>query len=185
MVEVEHYHTYEVGPFAITFVPSVHSKLVLGMKHPVRPRHHLRASRWAGRVGVRLRPGLRHPHRGGRHVSFYHQGSADLIDDAIRHKGVDFFLAGIAGRGFTARYAERILGALEPRVVVPHHYDDFFRPDRRADEVLVQRQLHRLSRTRSPLYPETSIFARLEVLQTVSWRPHALTPRVSVVTNQG
>jgi hypothetical protein len=33
-------------------------------------------------------------------VSFYHQGSANLIDDAIRHRGVDYFLAGVAGREF-------------------------------------------------------------------------------------
>jgi len=61
-------------------------------------------------------------------VSFYHQGSADLIDDAIRHKGVDVFLAGIAGRSVTPRYWERILPRLDPKVVVPTHYDDFFEP---------------------------------------------------------
>jgi L-ascorbate metabolism protein UlaG (beta-lactamase superfamily) len=61
-------------------------------------------------------------------ATFYHQGSADLIDDAIRHKGVDYFLCGIAGRRFTRNYCARILGKLEPRVVIPTHYDDFFRP---------------------------------------------------------
>ena len=61
-------------------------------------------------------------------VSFYHQGSANLIDDAVRDRGVDYFLAGVAGRGFTRDYWERILRRLEPRVVVPTHYDDFFRP---------------------------------------------------------
>ena len=35
---------------------------------------------------------------------------------------------GIAGRRYTPRYWERLLGRLEPRVVVPHHFDDFFRP---------------------------------------------------------
>jgi L-ascorbate metabolism protein UlaG (beta-lactamase superfamily) len=42
--------------------------------------------------------------------------------------GVDFFLAGVSGRGFTRDYWERILVALAPRTVVPTHYDDFFRP---------------------------------------------------------
>ena len=42
-------------------------------------------------------------------VSFYHQGSANLIDDAIRHRDVDYFLAGITGRGFTPHYTARIL----------------------------------------------------------------------------
>jgi L-ascorbate metabolism protein UlaG (beta-lactamase superfamily) len=59
--------------------------------------------------------------------SFYHQGSANLIDEEIRHTRVDAFLAGIAGRRFTDDYWPRILGALQPRVVVASHFDDFFR----------------------------------------------------------
>lgn len=35
---------------------------------------------------------------------------------------------GIAGRGFTPNYTARILRRLSPRVIVPHHYDDFFAP---------------------------------------------------------
>jgi L-ascorbate metabolism protein UlaG (beta-lactamase superfamily) len=57
-----------------------------------------------------------------------HQGSANLIDEAIHHRDVDYFLAGISGRGFTPHYTARILRLLSPRVVVPHHHDDFFRP---------------------------------------------------------
>ena len=34
----------------------------------------------------------------------------------------------MAGRSFTERYWARILPKLDPRVVVPTHYDDFFRP---------------------------------------------------------
>jgi hypothetical protein len=41
---------------------------------------------------------------------------------------VDVFLAGVAGRGVTPRYWERVLPKLDPRVVVPTHYDNFFRP---------------------------------------------------------
>lgn len=37
-------------------------------------------------------------------------------------------LAGIAGRGFTRDYWPRMLGLLEPRVLVASHFDDFFRP---------------------------------------------------------
>jgi L-ascorbate metabolism protein UlaG (beta-lactamase superfamily) len=67
-------------------------------------------------------------HVRGPGATFYHQGSADLVDDAIRHRGVDAFLCGIAGRRFTPRYLARILGRLEPRMIVASHYDDFFRP---------------------------------------------------------
>jgi hypothetical protein len=38
------------------------------------------------------------------------------------------FLAGVAGRSYTPHYWRRILPSLDPRVVVPSHYDDFFRP---------------------------------------------------------
>ena len=61
-------------------------------------------------------------------TTLYHQGSANLLDDQIRHRGVDLFLAGIAGRRFTERYWQRMLGALQPRVVVASHFDDFFVP---------------------------------------------------------
>ena len=38
------------------------------------------------------------------------------------------FLCGIAGRRYTADYLPRILGRLSPRIVVPGHHDNFFRP---------------------------------------------------------
>jgi L-ascorbate metabolism protein UlaG (beta-lactamase superfamily) len=38
------------------------------------------------------------------------------------------FLCGIAGRAFARGYLQRILTRLEPKVVVPHHWDDFLAP---------------------------------------------------------
>jgi len=61
-------------------------------------------------------------------TSFYHQGSANLVDEALRAEPVDVFLAGVAGRAVTPRYWERVLPRLDPGVVVPTHYDDFFKP---------------------------------------------------------
>jgi L-ascorbate metabolism protein UlaG (beta-lactamase superfamily) len=61
-------------------------------------------------------------------VRIYHQGSADLIEDEIRDRGVDLLLCGISGRRFTPRYVERVVRALGPACIVPAHYDDFFRP---------------------------------------------------------
>jgi L-ascorbate metabolism protein UlaG (beta-lactamase superfamily) len=126
-VVVEPHRSYELGPFTFSFTPSLHSKLVLGLSVPFDGEltcDHLDAlSPGAYRCGQVW--GI-HIEVAG--VSFYHQGSANLIDDAIRHRGPDFFLAGVAGRGFTRDYWQRILSRLEPRVVVPTHYDDFFRP---------------------------------------------------------
>lgn len=126
-VEVEPKRAYELGPFTVTFFPSVHSKLILGLAVPMDGEltcEHLDAlnpgAYRCGRVyGIRIEVAG---------MSFYHQGSANLLDDEVPSGGVDVFLAGVAGRGFTDRYWERILPRLEPRVVVPTHYDDFFRP---------------------------------------------------------
>jgi len=123
---VEFHKVYPIGPFEVTFVPSLHSKLVLGLKVP-----------YDGELGCyRLEDLNAAAYRCGQvygihiavaGVSFYHQGSANLIEDALRHRHVDYFLAGISGRGFTRNYTSRILRLLSPRVVVPHHHDDFFR----------------------------------------------------------
>jgi L-ascorbate metabolism protein UlaG (beta-lactamase superfamily) len=126
-VAVEPYRTYELGPFEVSFTPSVHSKLLLGLAVPYDGDltcEHLDA----------LTPGA---YRCGQvwgisikvaGISFYHQGSANLIDEAVRERGVDVFLAGIAGRSFTDDYWKRIIPRLDPKVVVPTHYDNFFRP---------------------------------------------------------
>jgi L-ascorbate metabolism protein UlaG (beta-lactamase superfamily) len=141
-VEVEPYRTYELGPFEVSFTPSVHSKLLLGLAVPYDGAltcEHLDA----------LSPGA---YRCGRvwgisiavaGTRLYHQGSANLIDDAIRAP-VDVFLAGVAGRNFTKAYWKRILPRLEPRVVVPTHYDNFFRPLGREMEFVTGAKLSEL-----------------------------------------
>jgi L-ascorbate metabolism protein UlaG (beta-lactamase superfamily) len=126
-VEVEPYRTYELGPFEVSFTPSVHSKLLLGLAVPydgelscehldgLCPGAYRCGQVWGITIAV-------------AGVRFYHQGSANLIDDAVRERDVDFFLAGVAGRSFTDDYWRRILTRLQPRAVIPTHYDNFFRP---------------------------------------------------------
>jgi L-ascorbate metabolism protein UlaG (beta-lactamase superfamily) len=142
-VEVEPYRTYELGPFEVSFTPSVHSRLLLGLAVPydgdltcehldaLTPGAYRCGQVWGISIEV---AGLR----------FYHQGSANLIDEAIRERGVDVFLAGVAGRGFTEDYWQRILPRLDPRVVVPTHYDNFFRPLGRQMEFVSNVQLSAL-----------------------------------------
>jgi len=126
-VAVTPHEPLELGPFTVTFVPSVHSKLLLGYAVPADGEltcEHLEAlSPGAYRCGQVW--GIRIAVAG---TTFYHQGSANLLDAEIRTPGVDVFLAGIAGRRFTERYWQRVLGALQPRVVLASHFDDFFRP---------------------------------------------------------
>ena len=125
--DVRPHRAYELGPFTVTFVPSRHSKLVLGVAVPYAGEltcEHLDAlsppAYRCGQVwGIRIEVGG---------ATIYHQGSADLIDDEVPGGGVDVFLAGLAGRGFTRDYWKRILTRLHPNVVVASHHDDFFRP---------------------------------------------------------
>ncbi len=126
-VVVEPYATYELGPFEVAFTPSRHSKLLLGMAVPYDGTlscEHLDAlcpsAYRCGQVwGIEIRVAG---------ITIYHQGSAELEDEALRARNVDVFLAGIAGRNFTDRYWERILPRLDPALIVPTHYDDFFVP---------------------------------------------------------
>jgi len=126
-VEVEPHRLYELGPFSVTFVPSRHSKLLLGRKVPMDGP--LTCEHLDGLVPTAYRCG---PVYGIRievaGTSLYHQGSADLDDAELHHDPVDVFLAGVAGREVTPRYWQRVLPRLDPRVVVPTHYDDFFEP---------------------------------------------------------
>jgi L-ascorbate metabolism protein UlaG (beta-lactamase superfamily) len=126
-VEVQPRRAYELGPFVVRFVPSRHSKLILGRRVPFDGEFtcdHLDGL-WPGAYRCGQVWGIRIEVAG---ASLYHQGSADLDDDALGVQPVDVFLAGVAGRGVTPRYWERVLPRLDPRVVVPTHYDNFFRP---------------------------------------------------------
>ncbi len=126
-VEVEPHRRYELGPFVVSFTPSAHSKLILGRRvpfdgelscdhlHGLTPGAYRCGQVWGIRIEV-------------AGTSFYHQGSANLVDEALRAEPVDVFLAGVAGRAVTPRYWARVLPRLDPRIVVPTHYDDFFKP---------------------------------------------------------
>lgn len=125
-LEVQARTAYELGPFTVRFFPSLHSKLVLGLAVPfdgeltcdhldgLSPAAYRCGQVWGILVEV-------------AGASFYHQGSANLLDDELPDQAIDFFLAGVAGRGFTRNYWRRILPRLEPHTIIPTHYDDFFR----------------------------------------------------------
>jgi L-ascorbate metabolism protein UlaG (beta-lactamase superfamily) len=126
-VQVTPHERLELGPFTVRFVPSRHSKLILGRKVPMAgeltcdhlhglvPTAYKCGDVWGIRIDV-------------AGIGLYHQGSADLDDSELGDERVDVFLAGVAGRSVTPRYWERILPRLDPEVVVPTHFDNFFSP---------------------------------------------------------
>lgn len=117
---------YEVGPFRIRFVPSVHSKLLLGLSIPQGGEltcdsceHMTHKDFHCGQVwGIHIEVAG---------TSLYHMGSCDLQDDE-EVPPTEWFLAGIAGRGSTPRFWERVLRQVQPSALVPHHHDNFFLP---------------------------------------------------------
>jgi L-ascorbate metabolism protein UlaG (beta-lactamase superfamily) len=126
-VEVVPHRAYELGPFVVRFVPSRHSKLLFGRKVPMDGE--LTCEHLGGLVPTAYRCGavwgIGIEVAG---VRLYHQGSADLDDEQLGGEPVDVFLAGVAGRSVTPRYWERILPRLDPSIIVPTHYDNFFAP---------------------------------------------------------
>jgi L-ascorbate metabolism protein UlaG (beta-lactamase superfamily) len=126
-IVVEPYARHEVGPFRFHFVPSVHSKLWLGVTQNyageltcdrldhLTPQAYRCGDVWGIAVEV---AGLR----------FYHLGSADFVEDALRDRGCDVLLCGIAGRRYSPRFVARIVHALAPQRIVACHHDDFFAP---------------------------------------------------------
>jgi L-ascorbate metabolism protein UlaG (beta-lactamase superfamily) len=118
--------THRCGPFRIRFVPSLHGRIFAGrvpLPGTIPPGIRLPARAWAyrmgGAYGILVEAG---PYR------LYHNGSADLKDAALLDEQADVLLVGLAGRQHTAGYLERLIGLLQPSVLVPTHYDAFFAP---------------------------------------------------------
>lgn len=163
-VTVEHGRCYDIGPFEVTFIQSLHAKLLgIAVQHEgeISCEHVLPLSSNQYRCGAVYAMHIR-----VAGVTFYHQGSANLCESSIPFRHVDYLLIGIALRRFTRKYTERTIQALNPSVVIPNHHDDFFQPldphsmsfsfnvrlDRFVDEVAhVSRSL--TLRTLTPLAP--------------------------------
>jgi L-ascorbate metabolism protein UlaG (beta-lactamase superfamily) len=127
VTEVEPHRRYDIGPFTVSFTPSVHSKLVLGLRVPSEGELTCDCLDSIGAGDYRCGQvwGITVEVAG---VTLYHQGSADLLDDEVRTTDVDVLLCGIAGRLYSAGFTRRMISRLRPALVVAHHHDDFFRP---------------------------------------------------------
>lgn len=134
--------TREVGPFALRFVPSAHSRLVLGRVPfpgeiadcddvPLRAE----AYRCGAVFGVEIRVAGK---------TIYHLGSAELVDANVTVKNVDLLLMCVAGWTSGRDVPERVGGRLAPGAVLLSHWDDFLRPIHRPARMLPAMQLPRL-----------------------------------------
>jgi L-ascorbate metabolism protein UlaG (beta-lactamase superfamily) len=114
------------GPFTLRGVQSQHSAFLLGrVPYPGRIVQPLQAparpSAW--RVGQVL--GL---HAQTHHGSVYHIGSADLIEAELQGLRADVVLCCTIGRHATRHFVPRVIAALRPKILIPCHWDQFWRP---------------------------------------------------------
>ena len=122
---------HTLGPFAIGARRSTHSPFALGRVpypgHIAQPfQVPARTSAW--RVGQTLIPHVTLELAPGRRVTVAHVGSAALIDAELHGLRADVVLACTIGRHATANFTHRLLDALGPKLVVPCHWDQFWRP---------------------------------------------------------
>ncbi|MEE9607238.1 MAG: MBL fold metallo-hydrolase [Myxococcota bacterium] len=129
----------EVGPFAIRVVESRHAAVLLGRvplpgqleEPPDGPIHALSFVLGDARGYL-----VEHRPTGLRLFLLSSAGVHPPALEGLRKEGVsvDVLLAAVQGRD--AEYAATLVTSLRPRVVVPHHFESFFRPidDPRASE---------------------------------------------------
>ncbi|HLK36767.1 MAG TPA: MBL fold metallo-hydrolase [Polyangiaceae bacterium] len=132
----------ESGPFELRFVPSAHSRLVLGRVPfagdisdcgdiPMRAE----AYRCGAVFGVEVKVGGR---------TLYHMGSAELVDENIHTAHADLLLMCVAGWTSTREFPERALHRVAAGAVLLAHWDDFLRPLGRPARALPRMMLPRL-----------------------------------------
>jgi L-ascorbate metabolism protein UlaG (beta-lactamase superfamily) len=132
----------EVGPFALRFIPSAHSRFALGRVPfpgdiadcgdvPMRTE----AYKCGAVFGVEIRVAGR---------TLYHLGSAELVDANVDVKRVDLLLMCVAGWTASREFPERVGHRLAPAAVLLSHWDDFFRAVDRPARLLPAMQLPRL-----------------------------------------
>jgi L-ascorbate metabolism protein UlaG (beta-lactamase superfamily) len=132
----------ELGPFRFRFVPSAHSRLILGRvpfpgdiadcdQVPVGARNYLCGAVFGVEIQV-----------GGRRI--YHMGSAELVDENIAPSSIDLLLMCVAGWTTSRDLPERAMARVAPGAVLLSHWDNFFRPMRARARAFPAMQLPRL-----------------------------------------
>jgi L-ascorbate metabolism protein UlaG (beta-lactamase superfamily) len=126
----------QVGPFELRFLPSAHSRLVLGRVpapgdiadcEEVPMRAH--AYRCGAVFGVEIRVAGK---------TLYHMGSAELVDASVDVRNVDLLLMCVAGWTTSRDLPERVARKVAPGAILLSHWDNFLRPMHRPDGRLLR-----------------------------------------------
>jgi L-ascorbate metabolism protein UlaG (beta-lactamase superfamily) len=116
----------QAGPFELRFLPSAHSRLVLGrvpFPGEIADCDHVpqRANdyRCGAVFGVEIRVAGK---------TLYHMGSAELVDSTLDVPHVDVLLMCVAGWTTSRNLPERVAAKIAPGAILLSHWDDFLRP---------------------------------------------------------
>jgi L-ascorbate metabolism protein UlaG (beta-lactamase superfamily) len=118
--------SHDLGPFRLRAVKSAHSPFLLGrvpFAGRIEAPLHGPAPMSAWKVGPVL--GL---HLSCAAGSVYHVGSAALIEAELAGIQADVVLCCTIGRHATPHFTHRVIDALQPRLVIPCHWEQFWRP---------------------------------------------------------
>ena len=118
--------SFRQGPFELKAILSAHSPILAGrVPLPGRIDSILRGparyTRW--RVGLTF--GL---HLNTAAGSVYHLGSANLVEAELSGITADILLCCTVGRQSVPDFTRRAVAALQPKLVIPCHWDQFWRP---------------------------------------------------------
>ena len=114
----------------VTMIPSVHGKVIFGSipypgeinldeKLPMKAKEY--------RHGTVFIPKLKIAD-----TTFMHFGSADYIESQLDGHTCDVMFMCVPGWKRNAGYTSRLIDLVQPKVVVPFHFDDFSRPISKA-----------------------------------------------------
>ncbi len=130
IIEVSAPQTLVIGPFRVTFRPSMHGRAVAGrvplvgtIPPGIRPPLRTNQYRNDTTFGVLIEAG-----EGDSAVSVFHLGSADFLPETVRGIRCDLLLPCMMGRHRRPAFTHDLLAAVRPRAVIPIHFDDFFTP---------------------------------------------------------
>ena len=121
--------TVEEGPFKITFVSSAHGSLMGRIPGDFD-------------IGPEIQPPLKATDFGHGEVfgllvevegyRIYHKGSAAIVEESESEVRADLLLLGISLRADTKLFVYRMVEMVDPQILMPMHYDFFFRPLRKG-----------------------------------------------------
>ena len=136
-----------IGKFKATFIKSIHSPALFGkipwpgdIKQPLTPPASASAYREGGAYAIFIE----HP-KG----TFLHYGSPGIKPELFDNFSADVVFLSIGGRKDTPSLVRHVLAPLQPKTVIPIHFDDLFGPVNKKVSPLIGVKMNEFWKTMS------------------------------------